>query len=301
MNIVIAVPVDEGIASFIGKKGSANSITFYNRKSGSDVIVVLFPSQEEGKVKTLAETLLIASQIVLSTASIDRKFGEALVASSLLSKKLMITNDNDVSQMIKGIGLGDYKIISKEELLTSVQSNVASPVSGEKVRIDIDHAFPVKGVGTIALGIVTKGVLNQHDKLYHTSGKQVVVRSIQSQDEDITSAGVGTRVGVSLKDISDDEIKKGDLLTVEPIARSKKLVITYKTSAAAKEKPAEGMLYGIALGFSYSEGTVTKSNDTEVEFTLSAPFPAEIGDEVLLVRERAPRIFASGRVKQKPE
>ena len=50
MNIVIAIPVDENLAAFIGKRGSAESIIFYNRKSGSDVIVLLFPSQEDEKV-----------------------------------------------------------------------------------------------------------------------------------------------------------------------------------------------------------------------------------------------------------
>jgi selenocysteine-specific translation elongation factor len=301
MNIVVAVPVDENLAAFIGKKGSANSITFYNRKSGSDVIVVLFPSQEDEKIHALAESLLIASQIMLSTSVLDKKFGEALVASSLLDKKLTLTSDNSVEQVVKGMGMGAYQVVTKEEVLQVLQSNANVETPKVPVRIDLDKAFPVKGIGTVALGIVTKGVLNQHDKLYHTSGKQVTVRSIQSQDDDITSAGVGTRVGVSLKDIEADEMKKGDLLTVAPVTRAKRMVITYKSSPAAKEKMAEGALYRLALGFSYSECIVAKSGDSEVELTLNSPMPAEIGDEVLLVREKVPRIFASGRVKQKLE
>ncbi len=31
MNIVVSVPLNENLASFIGKNGSANSITFFNR------------------------------------------------------------------------------------------------------------------------------------------------------------------------------------------------------------------------------------------------------------------------------
>lgn len=301
MNIVVAVPVDENLASFIGKKGSANSITFYNRKSESDVIVVLFPSQDDEKVRALAESLLLSSQILLSTSMLDKKFGEALVASSLLDKKLMLTSDNSIEQMVKGMGMGKYSVVPKEELLQAMQSNAAVTASQGSVRVDIDHAFPVKGVGTVALGIVTRGVLNQHDKLYHTSGKQVTIRSIQSQDVDITSAGVGTRVGVSLKDIGEDEIKKGDLLTSAPVTRAKRIVISYKTSPVGKENMTEGALYGIALGFSYSECNVAKAGNAEIELTLSSPMAAEIGDEVLLVREKVPRIFASGKVKQKLE
>jgi hypothetical protein len=47
MNIVISVPVDENLAAFIGKKGSENSITFYNRKLEKDVVVALYPNQED--------------------------------------------------------------------------------------------------------------------------------------------------------------------------------------------------------------------------------------------------------------
>ena len=44
-------------------------------------------------------------------------------------------------------------------------------------------------------------------------------------------------------------------------------------------------LYGIALKFSYSECIVKSAAGGEIVLSLSAPFPAEIGDEVLLVRE----------------
>ena len=299
MNIVIAIPVDENLASFIGKRGSAESIIFYNRKSGSDVIVSLFPSQEDEKVYALAESLLVASQVVLSTVVVDKKFGEALVAASLTSRPLLITDDNDVSNLLGGLGAKNYKIVSKGGVLDAIIAQAGSAAPGsESIRVDLDHAFPVKGIGTVALGVVTRGTLKQHDKLYHTSGKQVLVRSMQSQDVDITLAEVGTRVGVALKDINDDEIEKGDLLTAAAVPRAKELTIQLKASPAAKESVEVENLYGIALKFSYSECIVKSVAGGELVLSLSAPFPAEIGDEVLLIRRQVPRIFASGAVKQ---
>ncbi len=301
MNIVIAVPVDENFAAFIGKKGSANSITFYNRKQEGDMIVALFPGQEDEKVHALAQSLLVAHKIVISTAAVDKRFGEALIAASLLEKPIILTNDNDVEAILKGSGISNCRIVPKEGLFEAIRegSDLAPEVDGSDVRVDIDKAFPVRGIGTVALGIVTRGVVKQHEKLYHSSGKQVAVRSLQSHDEDVTSAGVGTRVGISLKDIGDDEISKGDLLTsIAPVRKSRKIVIDAKQSAVAKESVSEGSSYRIAQNFSSSDCIVTGIHGNDIEVELSAPMPVEKGDEVFLIRKAVPRLFASGRVKE---
>jgi len=297
MNIVIAVPVDENLAAFIGKKGSANSIAFYNRKFGSDVIVTLFPNQEEEKIHALAESLLIASEVILSTASVDKKFGEALVASSLLNRKLLITKDNDVNAMLSSAGIVNCSVVSREELLDAIQANAPKTDPNEPVRVDIDKAFPVKGIGTVVLGIVTRGTLKQHDKLIHTSGKEVTVRSMQSQDEDVAVAERGTRIGIALKELGDEDFKKGDLLAKQQVARHSKLSIEYKASKIAKEPIEEGKTYGIALNFSYSECVVMKAEGSKIELELKTKIPAMIGDELLMIRKEIPRIFASGSVK----
>jgi hypothetical protein len=296
MNVVVAVPVDENLASFIGKKGSSESITFFNRKYGSDVIVTLFPSQEDEKVHALAETLLIASRIVISTAAVDKRFGEALVAASLLDKPLLITDDNDVGAFTRGAGVSNFKVVPREGLLDAIVAQLPEKPKAEGVRVDIDKAFPVRGIGTVALGVVTRGTIRQHDKLYHTSGKQVMVRSLQSQDEDVTSCDVGTRVGVSLKDINESEIGKGDLLTSAPVRRTKKLTLRYRSSPAAKETVMEGSSYRFVTNFSRSDCVVTKVSPGEMEIELANPLPMEQGDDAFLIRGDVPRLFASGKV-----
>ncbi len=295
MNLIVAVPVDEALASFMGKKGSANSITFYNRKEGGDVIVALLPSQDEDKTYALAESLLVASSVVLSTANLDKRFGEALVACSLLDKKVLVTDDNDASALLKDAGLRDYSIVSRSDLLVRLRETASAQADGP-VRVDIDKAFPVKGIGTVVLGFVTRGTLRQHDKLFHTSGKEVLVRSMQSQDEDITTAITGTRVGISLKDIGDKEVEKGDLLTTQAVAKRGTLTIEYRVGKMARESVVEGARYGIASNFSYSECTVKSASGSTLVLELTSPFPAEPGDRVLLIRKQLPRIFAAGSV-----
>jgi selenocysteine-specific translation elongation factor len=299
MNLIVAVPVDENLASFIGKKSSENSIAFYNRKMGDDVIVALLPNQSDEKVYALAESLLVCSQVLLSTANLDRRFGEALVACSLLDRRVLLTDDNDAAAFLKGAGLEGCEVVSRENVLDKLREGTVTQKE-EPVRIDIDKAFPVKGVGTVVLGVVTRGTLRQHDRLFHTSGREALVRSIQSQDEDVESAGRGTRVGISLKDIDHKEIEKGDLLMKQQVKRSASVTVEItRTSSAAKESISQGARYGMADGFSYSECTVRKHDGKLLELELVAPMPVEDGDEVLLTRGTVPRVFASGRITGK--
>ncbi len=295
MNTVVAVPLDEELAAFIGKKGSANGITFYNRKTERGVITALFPSQDENKPYALPESLLLASSVLVSTRNIDRRFGEVVVACSLLGKKTIFTEDNDASALVRDSGIQHYRTVSRGELLEALETETEKEQVGG-VRIDVDKAFPVRGIGTVVLGIVTRGTVKQHDRLFHTSGKQVSVRSIQSQDEDVESAGTGTRVGLALKEIEDKDVEKGDLLSDRQIARCSKLTVSCRQSGIAKEQVAEGAVYGVAAGFSYAECVVRKASGQELELELRSRFAAEKGDDVLIVRKQVPRIFASGKV-----
>lgn len=296
MNTIVAVPFDETLAEFIGKKGSTNSITFYNRKLGEHVIVALTPSSIEEKFYAVSQSLVMADQIIVSTKTVDKLFGEVLVGCSLLNKRTIFTKDNDISAILAGVTFNNFTFTTQEELLDLITSHKQEEKDDKSVRIDLDHAFNVKGVGVVALGFVTKGTVKVHDTLYHTSGKSITVRSIQSQDEDVKEAGRGTRVGVALKGIDDTEITKGDVLSTSLIKPKAVLELSVKTSSFANEPIEKGKAYFISTGFSYTNGIVQKVDGEKVSFTLDKPIPAEIGDSFILSRVIAPRMFASGKI-----
>ncbi|MGI0100434.1 MAG: EF-Tu/IF-2/RF-3 family GTPase [Candidatus Micrarchaeaceae archaeon] len=296
MNTIVAIPLDDGIADYIGKKGSENSITFYNRKLNDSVIVALMPSSIEEKFYALPQSLLMADQIVVSTRDVDRLFGEVLVACALLDKKVIFTKDSDISKMLSGTAIGDISFADRENILDMIVSLKKDANEGENARIDIDKAFNVKGVGTVVLGIVTKGTVRVHDVLYHSSGKPITVRSIQSQDEDIKEAGPGTRVGIAVKGMDESEIEKGDTLSSSAIKPSKTLEISIRGSSFANETIENGKMYSIAIGFSYAIATIEKVEGANATVKLEKAIPAEIGDTLMMARAAAPRIFASGKV-----
>ena len=294
MHYVVSVPVNENLASFIGKKGSDEGLAFYNRKIGDDVIVAVMPANRDGVVyHSLAESMLIAGQIAVSTESVDRLLGEVIVAAGLLGKHTIITNDNDVAGMVGGL-LKDYEVCGKEELLSRITSHKEQH-EGE-LRVDIDKAFPVKGIGTVLLGIVTRGTVKVHDSLYHSSGKQVMVKSIQSQDVDVQEAGYGCRVGLAVKGIEHDEVDKGDLLMQSQFQKAKSISAEIRVSPFSKERITQDSRYTLVSNFSRSLCRVDAIEGKSAKLSLERQVSIIKGDTFLLLCESSPRIFAAGVV-----
>ena len=295
MNRIVSIPLNEELAELIGKKGSVNGVSFFNRKIGEDVIVALYPTNAAEKPYGMAESMLVSDLIVISTADVGKEFGEALVAASLLNKKVFLTNENDVGKFLAGGLLKDYEVVGKEELIDKILAHKVEKTDSA-VRVDIDKAFPVTGIGTVTLGVVISGTVKVHDTLHHNSGKTITVRSMQSQDIDVKEAQPGTRVGIAIKGMEHGEIEKGDVFSSSQISNAKKIIATLSTSKIANEKMAENSQYLLVSNFSHTNAKVKPGS--EAEFILEKPTPLMPGDKILLIREQPPRIFASGVIKK---
>ncbi|MCL4375255.1 EF-Tu/IF-2/RF-3 family GTPase [Candidatus Marsarchaeota archaeon] len=296
MNHIISVPIDKNLAEFIGKKSSENGITFYNRKApDGSAITVLVPTNPSEKFYSVAESILVSDQILLSTKNIDKEFGEVLIAASLSEKHVIITRENDISTLLTGNILKDFEIANREEILERIISYTQGKNISKK-RVDIDKAFPVKGIGTVVLGVVTEGTILQHDKLFHSSGKEIEIKSIQSQDIDLKEAGEGARVGLGLKGIEHDEIEKGSILSSKKPVQIQKFIAKLNKSSFAKEDISSQKFYLIVMNFSHSNARVHEK-DGLYEISLEKMLPVFEGDKFFLIRNSPPRIFASGAVE----
>ncbi|MGC8676316.1 MAG: EF-Tu/IF-2/RF-3 family GTPase [Candidatus Micrarchaeia archaeon] len=296
--IIVALPNDENLAKELGKKGTANGINFFNRKAGDTTITVLTPSDIKEKYYAVAQSIMLANVVVLSSKSIDALFGEVVIASALLNKRILVTKEGDARKVL-GEANADYEVVPREELLASI-SNIAaqqkpdSAASNGFKRIEIDKAFPVNGVGDVALGVVVSGSVAKHDVLLHNSGVQVTVRSVQMQDEDVEVAEEGARVGLALKGLSYEEIEKGDVLSSKQIKPQRKLLADISLSKFIKDDKIEGR-WQLIRDFSAVNATITAESG-KFAVSLEKAVPFEKGDRFLLVRGSVPRIAASGIV-----
>ncbi|MEM3296534.1 MAG: EF-Tu/IF-2/RF-3 family GTPase [Candidatus Micrarchaeaceae archaeon] len=293
-NTIVAVPLDKRLAEFIGKKGSENSITFYNRHTDSGAIVALMPTSIEEKFYAAAESILVSNGVILGTENVNAVFGEMLVAASLAKKPVIFVGNDKVSELAKNAKIENFAYASLESLIDEIEK-LKIP-EGRGKRIDIDKAFKVTGVGTVALGVVTSGKIAVHDELYHTSGKKVTVKSIQIQDEDKSEAEAGSRVGLALKNIEPDEIEKGDLLTDKIVERRDTLNVELKKSEFGNESIEEGKTFMFASNFSYASVSVKEASGGGAKLQLDKPLPLMPGDNFFLIRGKVPRIFAFGKI-----
>ncbi len=296
MNIIVAVLLDEDLASQIGKKGVEGSITFYNRKSDKDIIVAIAPTSITEKFGSLANSLLMCEQVVISTKNVDRLFGEVLVAATLIKKRIILTKDSDVSSITSSINAKDMIFADKSEVLNLISTFKPKAEQLDGCRVEIDRAFNVKGTGTVLLGVVTRGMVKKHSKLFTKDGIEVQVRSIQCQDDDVDEAEVGSRVGLALKGIESEQIHKGDILSDKQIAAVALVKAKLTLSAFAKEKIESGRQYQIYCGFNSGSCMVKDFDGDVATLDLDKAMQIEPNDAIMLSRDVPPRIFACGSI-----
>ncbi len=297
-SLVVAIPNDAELAGEIGKKGSENGITFYNRNVDGEAIVILAPTDPASKFYALAEAILISDMVVISTARMDWLLGESLIAASLLGKRTIFTKENDVSRMLASMPPAQHEFLERKSVLGRLAEFKRDPKqAAEELRVDIDKSFPVKGVGTVLLGIVRAGTVRVHDTLHSSLGKEIPVRSIQVHDNDSKEAAAGERVGLAVKGIDHSEIEKGEILSMKGRPRLTSFGAELRMSPLLKDKPAyEGAINCMLVsGFSASNCKVS-GNVERVSIRLDKPVALWKGDSFLLIREKSPRVFAAGIV-----
>jgi selenocysteine-specific translation elongation factor len=297
-SLVVALPNDSALAGEIGKRGSQNGITFYDRKMGEEAIVVLTPSDVSGKFYAIGEIMSIADIVVISTGSVDSLLGESIIAASMLNKKTIFTKDNDIGSILKSIAPKEYEFADRKEILNRLMEFKRDPSQNSKeLRIDLDKAFPVKGVGTVLLGIVRSGKVKVHDTLHSSGGKEIMVRSIQVHDDDTQEGETGERVGLAVKGVEHTEIEKGDILSKEKKPYITSLSAEIRKNPLLKEIELDNANCTLITGFSVVNCKVSKK-DNLFSIRLEKPSGIWKGDAFILIREKAPRVFAAGTVAE---
>ena len=78
-------------------------------------------------------------------------------------------------------------------------------------------------------------------------GKEVMIKGIQSQDKDIEEAGAGTRVGLNLKGVEVDELKRGFVVCRE-IEKASEIKIKFNKNRFFKQEIKSGMQIFLSVG-----------------------------------------------------
>jgi len=235
-NVTVAVLGVAEYADGLGKKGTVSDVTLYNLKKGEDTVTFIEPSRYPERLAPLFYAVSLAERAVVVVDELTSMLGECLVmlqCAGVTGGVFVLRNyipQEKIAPLVKGTSLENYEFVEddpavlKERFLSEAAQKTVG-AEGEFGTVPVDHAFSVKGVGTVVLGLVAKGTIRKHDVLKILPGaKTVQLRSIQKHDDDVDAASTGDRVGLALKNVEVKDVDRGAVLTTDPAVKTSKTI-----------------------------------------------------------------------------
>ncbi len=239
-NLTVAVIGAAEYASNLGKKGTASDVTLYNLKKGEDTVTFIEPTRYPERLAPLFYATGMAEKAIVVVDDLNSTFGECLVmlqSAGVTGGCFVLRNyvpQEKIVPLIKGTSLEGFEFtednpaLLKERCLAEAAQKSNGEAESGFGTVPVDHAFSVKGVGTVVLGLVAKGTIKKHDTLKILPGtKTVQLRSIQKHDDDFDAASDGDRVGLALKNIEVKDVERGTVLTTDPAVKTSKTLETH--------------------------------------------------------------------------
>lgn len=226
----------ESFCKGIGKKGSSDEFTFYNAIFQGKLIHLVEPTAYPEKLDALIDAAALSDFVILFVDEVNAEFGEQAILFDLLAAKGLIVSQLDLSQYLKGTSLEKWPVISAEEAKRTILEELKPPERQGDPIVLVDHAFEVKGVATVLLGVVRSGKISVHEKLIsNPSGKELAIRSIQKNDVDEKEAFSTDRVGLAIKGLTSKEVGRGDVLSAKPLRVANELPASISYSRFAQK------------------------------------------------------------------
>ncbi len=100
-------------------------------------------------------------------------------------------------------------------LIETLDQNIKQPEkqTDKPLRLPIQDAYSITGVGTVPVGRVETGVMKLNDKIiFMPSGAVGEVKSIEIHHQQLQEAGPGDNVGFNVRGVDKSQIKKGDVV-----------------------------------------------------------------------------------------
>jgi selenocysteine-specific translation elongation factor len=225
--LTLAVVGAPDIAKDLAKKSTQSDITLYHQVQDGHALSLVEPSAYPEKFQSLLYSLAMSDRALFVVHSLDRATAETAATLDLFDLPVEIrfgssVGEEEIRKAFKGLRIASapaapFDLLKlRSEILEWRATRPEGPVE-----VGLDHSFPVKGVGTVALGFVRQGTLLAHAtlRLYPTE-KSVEIRSVQVHDVDVKGAVAGERVGLALKGAEVDELSRGQVLAPDGALRT---------------------------------------------------------------------------------
>jgi selenocysteine-specific translation elongation factor len=300
---------DYQIASDLGKKGTTTDLSIFDRKLEDVIYTWTVPITFPDKIQSLMQAINIAEYAILNVTKIDKYLGEQIIAlDAVRFASGFILHSYEVDEaklktLIRSTTISDFKFVDNINQLKQEMSTLAPKSLEGPCIIPIDHAFNVKGIGTVILGVIRQGTVKTYDQLNILPGrKSILVKSIQMHDDPVNESKSPARVGLAIKGVNADEISRGDVLC----SSASNLKVTtdgihaeFIKSPYHKGDVTENQTYLLSLGMQIKPVKIKNRNTYIIEIIPEKPLVFFSGQNYALLKpdNLGTRIVAKGIVQ----
>ncbi|MBF8982145.1 selenocysteine-specific translation elongation factor [Lutibacter sp. B2] len=184
-------------------------------------IVLLVVAADEGFMPQTREHLDILSILDIKKGII------VLTKTDLVDQDWLALVKEDIREEVAGTFLENASIVPVSatkgeglenliQLMDKMTEETETKNSNLPVRLPIDRVFTIVGFGTVVTGTQIEGMLNEGDQVtIYPEGIQTRVRSLQVHEVGVKTSYAGQRVAINLANVKKEEIKRGDVLSIE--------------------------------------------------------------------------------------
>lgn len=283
---------DSSITAQLGKKGTATDIAIYDRKTDQAVYTWTISLTFPDKIQSLMQAVNMAEYAILNATRLDKFLGEQIIAldSVGLTDGFVLHSyevDRDKLRMLlKNTSLANFQFVDSIEQLKQEMAKLKPKAADGTVIIPIDHAFDVKGVGTVALGVIKQGKIKVYDELVLLpENKDILIKSIQMHDDPVDTSSSPSRVGLALKGIAADDISRGDVISLRDVVKvsSSMINVAFKKNPFFKDELSENHTYMISVGMQIRPAKI-KQQTNFLQITLEKPIAYQQGQTCVLLK-----------------
>jgi selenocysteine-specific elongation factor len=288
-----------------------------------DAAILVVAADEGAQIQTGEHVVVLKSMgienILVAITKTDTVDAPRIDAVERQMKDIMegvrITNTDFVTVSAKtGEGLDHLR----EVLLSKLEAQKRQ--KDGSFLMPIDHAFTVKGHGTVVTGTVLRGRISTGDTVQLSpQGDTSRVRSIQTFGEERSETTAGDRVGLNVPDIDHRNVRRGNYLgDPDTLSHSRNIIVSLQRNGLYRGRITKGLVVSATVGMPSVTAELvpllgatnvmleeTTDSTLKVALLFQEEVPVELGTRVLLMRTDLPptemRIVGSGEVIEIPE
>ena len=193
--------------------------------------------------------------------------------------------------------------------LDGLAGTARSRAAAGPVRLPIDRAFSLRGIGTVVTGTLWSGTVRVGDRLaIEPGGREARVRSVQVHDRAVAEAAAGQRVALALVGVDRAQIRRGHTAaTPGTLPHSYRLDVRLRVPASAAHGLRHGEVVTVHHGTAEAPASVVLRQGSEVrpggeadaQLRLRRQVSAAAGDR-LIVRLTSPQVTVAGATVTDP-